>query len=126
MTAAQALVTLAGAGLIVAVNYYFFRAGGPVSAAVPARRGLQRVTVVVNGGYDPSDLQVRPGVPVRIEFERKDSGSCTDEVVLADFGVRAFLAPRRTTAIQFTPTRPGTYDLVCGMGMRHGKVVVAE
>jgi plastocyanin domain-containing protein len=69
---------------------------------------------------------VRAGVPVRIDFLRRDRGSCTDEVVLADFGVRRFLPPGQTTPVQFTPTRPGSFGFSCGMGMLHGKLVVTE
>jgi plastocyanin domain-containing protein len=90
------------------------------------RAGVQRVSVTVDGGYEPSEIRVRAGLPVRLDFDRKDRGSCTDEVVLGDFGIRTFLAPGKVTPVQFTPAHPGTYDFACGMGMLHGKLIVTE
>jgi len=125
MTSTQLIVTAAGIGLIAWVNYYFFLAGRRVGAA-SVRAGVQRIAVTVDGGYEPSEIHVQAGLPVRLDFNRKDRGSCTDEVVLGDFGIRTFLTPGKVTPVQFTPSRPGTYDFACGMGMLHGKLIVTE
>ena len=125
MTLLQWIVTGVGLMLIGLVNYHFFRASRSASAAA-VHQGIQRLTVIVDGGYQPAELRVRAGVPVRIDFLRRDRGSCTDEVVLADFGVRRFLPPGQTTSVQFTPMHPGSFGFSCGMGMLHGKLVVAE
>jgi plastocyanin domain-containing protein len=61
---------------------------------------------------------------VRIVFDRRETNPCSEEVVLSDFAIRSFLPPNRRTAIEFTPTAPGTHEFVCGMGMLHGKVIV--
>jgi plastocyanin domain-containing protein len=125
MTSMQWIVSAGGLGLIAWVNYYFFLAGRRVGAAALSA-GVQRVSVTVDGGYEPSEIRVRAGLPVRLDFDRKDRGSCTDEVVLGDFGIRTFLPPGRITPVQFTPARPGTYQFTCGMGMLHGKLIVTE
>ena len=122
MTAAQILVTLAGIGAIGWVNYYFFLARSTGASAALAE-GYQRVRVEVDGGYSPAVIRVRVGQPVRLEFDRRDSGSCTEEVVLGDFGLRVFLPPGKTTPVEFTPTHSGTYEFACGMGMVRGKVI---
>jgi len=125
MPGTQLIVTAAGLGLIAWVNYYFSLAGRRVGAA-SVRAGVQRIAVTVDGGYEPSEIHVQAGLPVRLDFNRKDRGSCTDEVVLGDFGIRTFLTPGKITPVQFTPSRPGTYDFACGMGMLHGKLIVTE
>jgi len=122
MASAEILVTLAGLATIAAVNWYFL---APRSATeVGSSTGTQDVTVVVDSGYAPSVVEVQAGHPVRLRFDRRDTGSCSDEVVLGDFGIRRFLPTGRITTVQFTPERPGTYAFSCGMGMIHGKVVV--
>lgn len=125
MDTAELLVTLAGLAAIAWVNWYFFLAGRrsqPVSA--PVGTGPQEVPIVVDGGYAPATVAVESGRPVRLLFDRKDKGSCTEEVVVPDFGVRRYLPTGSVTAVEFTPTRPGTYEFTCGMGMVRGKLIV--
>jgi len=69
---------------------------------------------------------VRAGRPVRLEFDRQETSGCTEEVVLPDFGIRTYLPAHKTTPVEFTPTRPGSYEFTCGMAMVRGKIIVEE
>lgn len=126
MTTAQIAVTLAGLAAIAWINWYFFVAGArqPAVAAVAAPGGVQRVHIVVHGGYSPAAVRVKAGVPVRLEFERTETSSCSEEVVLGDFGIRRHLPAHRTTTIEFTPDRSGRFEYTCGMGMLRGVLEV--
>jgi len=121
VTSPQIAVTLLGLAAVAWINWYFFLAGRSSATAV-ADGGLQRVRVEVKGGYTPSVVRVRAGVPVRLEFHRDETNTCTEEVVLPDFGIRTFLPAHRTTPVSFTPAE-GTYEFSCGMGMVRGKIV---
>jgi plastocyanin domain-containing protein len=125
MTIAHLVVTLLGLIAIAWVNYYFFVASRPVAVAAAGEGpGPQRVRIEVMGGYSPAVVKVRVGHPVRLEFFRNETNSCTEEVVLPDFGIRTYLPAHRTTTVEFTPKRPGSYEFACGMGMVRGKIVV--
>jgi plastocyanin domain-containing protein len=124
MTTARILVLLAGLAAIGWIIWYFFLARRSSAQATIDPRGVQEVTITVQGGYQPSEVRVRAGRPVRIVFDRRETNPCSEEVVLSDFAIRSFLPPNRRTAIEFTPTAPGTHEFVCGMGMLHGKVIV--
>jgi plastocyanin domain-containing protein len=124
MSTAEIGVIAAGVVAIVWVNWYFFIASkGPVVAAAAEATGPQRLRIEVHSGYSPAVVRVRAGRPVRLEFHRTDTGSCTEEVVLPDFGIRQFLEPFATTPVEFTPVRPGSYEFMCGMGMVHGRII---
>ncbi len=127
MTPAEIVVTLLGLGAIAWVNWYFFLAqpGEAVAAALNGG-GPQHTRIVVSGGYTPATVRVQAGRPVRLEFDRQETSGCTEEVVLPDFGIRTFLPAHRTTPVEFTPTRPGSYEFHCGMGMVRGKILVEE
>jgi plastocyanin domain-containing protein len=114
MPLATWLVIAAGVAAIAWVNWYFFL----------ARRsaGVQVATVIVKGGYEPADIRVRHGLPVRLEFDRQETDSCSEEVVFPEFGIRRPLPAFTKTVIEFTPTDPGVYPFTCGMGMLHGTV----
>jgi len=125
MDTTQLLVTLAGLTAIVWVNWYFFIAGRAAHVmAASGGSGPQEISIVVDGGYAPNSISVERGRPVRLLFDRRDQGSCTEEVVLPDFGVRRFLPTGQVTPIEFTPDKPGTHEFACGMGMVRGKLTV--
>ncbi len=126
MTATQTLVLLAGAGIIAWINWYFFMARTPATAATAIAGGVQEVVIHVAGGYSPSQVRVRAGQPVRLVFDRQEENSCSEEVVIPDFGIRRFLPAHARTAVEFTPTEPGTHEFTCGMSMLRGRLTVEE
>lgn len=124
MNMGDLIVLLVGVGLIVAIWWWFFRAGRTAIQAVTTSTGIQEQVVTVAGGYSPAEVTVRAGRPVRLLFDRKETNPCSEEVVIPAFGVKRFLPANERTAVEFTPMTPGTFDFVCGMGMLHGKLVV--
>lgn len=128
MGSAEIIVAAGGLAAIVWVNWYFFVAGRtPAAAAVAsADGGIQRQQIEVHNGYSPAVVRVRAGRPVRLEFHRTENSGCTEEVVIPDFGIRTFLKPFVTTPVEFTPTKPGSYEFTCGMGMVRGRIIADD
>jgi plastocyanin domain-containing protein len=122
----ELLVTLLGVGAIIWVNYYFFGPRHGVARASAEPGGPQHVRVEVQGGYSPSVIRVVARRPVRLEFYRPETSGCTEELVLPDFGIRKFLPAHRTTAVEFTPDKPGSHEFTCGMGMVRGRIIVED
>lgn len=119
------LVVALGVALIAAIYWWFFRSGRPSVAAMTQASGAQELVVTIAGGYSPATIAVTVGHPVRLIFDRQETNPCSEEVVIAAFGVRKFLPPHQRTPVEFTPTTSGTFDFTCGMGMLHGKLVVS-
>jgi plastocyanin domain-containing protein len=69
---------------------------------------------------------VKRDTPVRLVFNRQETSSCSEEVVLSAFGIRRFLPPFQKTAVELTPHQSGTFDITCGMSMLHAKLVVED
>lgn len=134
MTATDWMVVVGGIAAIVWVNWYFFlaeRGTAVVASKVASAPGgapppIPEVPVVVHGGYDPATIRVTAGQPVRLVFDREDTSSCSEEIVLPDFGIRRFLPTGQKVAIEVTPPKPGRYEFSCGMGMLHGALVAEE
>jgi Cu(I)/Ag(I) efflux system membrane fusion protein len=82
------------------------------------------VTIIVDGGYSPSEIYARKGQKLVIHFERHDDIKCTDEVVFPDFNIKKYLTPHKTTTIEITPKKAGEFRFHCGMDMLEGKIVV--
>src|SRR5262245_55283777 len=100
------LVLAAGIAAIAWVLWCFLVAGRVRAEAAATPGGVQEVRVVVEGGYVPDEVVVAAGRPVRLLFDRRETGSCSEEVVLPDFKIRKFLPAHETTPVEFTPTSP--------------------
>jgi plastocyanin domain-containing protein len=90
-----------------------------------ASGGVQEASIVVKGGYTPDTIRVEAGRPVRLVFNRQETDPCSDRVVLDAFGLSAELPEGADVALEFTPTRAGSYEFACQMGMLRGKVVAS-
>ncbi|NUR14844.1 heavy metal translocating P-type ATPase [Terrabacter sp. C0L_2] len=106
-------------GLLV---WFFF---GPKKARhAEIADGIQVVRVTVRGGYSPDLIEVRPGTPVRVIFDRQESGDCSSRVVMPDFKVNAQLPAYAATTVDFLPEHQGDFRFACGMNMISGTVRV--
>ena len=120
-------VVIAGATAAIAwVNWYFFFAERQAASAVPTSGGTQEVAITVKGGYSPALIHAKAGTPLRLVFDRQETSSCSEEVVIGDFGVRKFLPAFQKTVVELTPDHTGKFDFTCGMGMLHGTLVVDQ
>lgn len=114
---------LAGIAAIALVNWYFFVAGRAPAVATHRASGPDEITITVHGGYEPSVVRTRSGRPLRLVFDRQETASCSEELVIPAFGIRKFLPPFQRTAIEITPDRAGTFPFTCGMSMLHGTII---
>ncbi len=118
----ELLVVAAGIALAAFLWWFFF---GPKEArSAELVDGRQEVEITVKGGYSPDVIRVREGVPLRLIFDRQESGDCTSRVVFADFGVSRSLPAFGTATLDFTPDKAGEFGFACGMNMIHGTLVV--
>ncbi|WKW13417.1 cupredoxin domain-containing protein [Pseudogemmatithrix spongiicola] len=125
MSATDWTVILAAVLAIAAVNWWFFVAGqSPAAAVVAESGGPAEVVITVDGGYSPAVVQVRKGERVRLVFDRKDTSSCSEEVVIPAFDVRQFLPSGERTVIEIQPTEAGRFPFTCGMSMLRGSIIV--
>jgi len=118
------IVLLGAVALTGVIGWYFF--GPKKSHRASLDDGIQVVNVSVKGGYSPDVIEVVAGIPVRILFDRQESGDCSSRVVFPDFKVNKALAAFETTSVEFTPDQAGEYGFACGMNMLHGRLLVME
>src|SRR6266852_9895074 len=119
---ADAAIIAAGFILTGVLAWFFF---GPKKARQAELVGqVQQVRVRVKGGYSPDLIRVRQSVPLRIVFDRQESGECTSRVVFPDFALNRALPAMAKTTVEFTPDKSGRFGFECGMNMVHGTLVV--
>lgn len=123
MDSASIGVIVGGIAAIGFVIWFFLGARKAVSAAIN-ESGAQEINVTVKGGYSPDVIVVRKGAPVRLNFYRDETASCSEKVIFGDFGIARDLPPFKTTPIEITPEKEGVFIFTCGMNMMRGKLIV--
>ncbi len=125
MDATEVAVVIGGVVAIAFVLWYFFGEREATTAAV-GDSGVQEIKVTVKGGYSPDVIVVKEGTPVRLDFYRDETASCSEQVIFGDFGIARDLPAFKTTPIEFTPDKTGEFTFTCGMNMMRGKLIVTS
>jgi len=122
MDVVDAGVIAGSVAAILFLAWFFF--GSKRAGKATLQGGVQEIVVTVKGGYSPDRIIVREGVPLRLTFDRQESGDCTSRVLFPDFGVSKALPAFGTATVEFTPEKEGEFGFACGMNMVHGTLVV--
>ena len=69
---------------------------------------------------------VEAGKPVRLNFVRQESASCSEMVLLPAFGKSAKLPEGVTVPVEFLPKERGEFEFACQMGMFRGRSLSNE
>lgn len=104
--------------------WWFFFGPRQGAAAQAGAGGIQELEITVQGGYSPSRIVLKRGVPVRLKFRRLETASCSERVIFPDFNIAKKLPTNELTTVEFTPDKSGAFTFSCGMGMYQGTVVV--
>jgi len=118
MTPDKIFVIIGGLGLVGFTYWFFF---GKNDQAVVVGDTLD---ILVDGGYKPENIKIKKGKTTKLIFERRDTNSCLEEIIIPDFKVKKYLPLNEKVEIELTPQKAGIYQTHCGMGMFHGKIIV--
>jgi len=124
MSADKWIVTAAGLALIAFIIWFFWLKRSTGFRASETTSGYQEAMILVKGGYTPDTIIVRSGRPVRLNFRREETASCSDKVIFADFQKSAELPTGETVPVEFLPKQPGEFAFGCPMGMFRGRLIV--
>ena len=124
MSADKWIVTAASLALIAFIVWFFWLKRTRGVRAGETSGGYQEAMILVKGGYTPDTIIVRRGRPVRLNFRREETATCSDKVILADFQKSAELPTGQTVAVEFLPKEPGEFAFACPMGMFRGRLIV--
>ena len=117
-------VTIAGILLVAFVVWFFWLKRSQGVRAAETSEGYQEAMILVKGGYTPDTIIVRAGRPVRLNFRREETASCSDKVIFADFQKSADLPTGETVPVELMPKEPGEFTFACPMGMFRGRLIV--
>ncbi|KFJ05639.1 copper-translocating P-type ATPase [Bifidobacterium thermophilum] len=116
-------VVLAIIATWLTLRFFFAKREG---TAAKQEQGMQSADIIVKGGYEPSLITMKPGVPITLHFDRQETGECTSHVVFSDLGLDAMLPGNEHTDVHLPALAPGDYPFACGMNMVHGMLRVED
>jgi hypothetical protein len=99
----------------------------PETSTAEATATLPADAIRINitaSGYEPSQIPVRRGQPLKLAFYRTDAQNCGGTIVFPQLNIRRQLPAGQAVVIELTPTEAGELSFTCGMGMYKGMLVV--
>jgi hypothetical protein len=76
-------------------------------------------------GFDPNQLELEAGVPVRLVVTRTTPSRCLEEIMIPALGVEKTPLPlNQPVTIDLAPAESGRFTFACGMDMLQGTLVV--
>lgn len=124
MNIGQISAIIIGLVLIRFIIWWFFGKHQNATGKSTIATKEQTATIVVNGGYSPSTMILKKGIPAQINFDMQDSTACLSHVVFEQLGINKDLTKQKVTTIDIPTDKAGTFNYACGMDMFHGKIVV--
>lgn len=124
MTPDRWIVLIIGLLLIAFTVWFFWLKRAKGVRAAETSGGYQEVMILVKGGYTPDTIIVSRGKPVRLNFRREETASCSDKVVFEQFGKSAELPTGELVAVELMPKEAGEFGFACPMGMFRGRLIV--
>lgn len=124
MTPDKWFVFVGGICLIALIVWFFWLKRSKGVRAGETSKGHQEIMVLVKGGYTPDTIIVQHGRPVRLNFRREETASCSEKVIFPDFDRSTDLPTGETVPVELKPEEPGEYEFACAMGMFRGRLIV--
>jgi plastocyanin domain-containing protein len=99
---------------------------GGKAASEQKSAGGEIVMSVTANGFEPDQLTVKRGEPVKLLITRKTDETCAKEILVDEYGVRAELPLNVPVRVGFTPTKGGTLRYGCAMDKMVGGVLTVQ
>jgi uncharacterized protein len=96
------------------------------TSAAPASTEYQVIHMdVTNAGYTPNTFILKTGVPVKWVINGKKLNGCNSGITVPAYNLD-FKIKQGEQTIEFTPTKAGTINWSCWMGMIPGTFIVKD
>ena len=99
MTIAQIITLIVAVVLIGFILWWFFGKHTETVGTANIGQGSQEADIVVKGGYSPSTIVLKQGVPAKVNFDMQDSTACLSHVVFEQLGVDKDLTKDRKSVV---------------------------
>jgi plastocyanin domain-containing protein len=93
----------------------------------PAPKLENEVTMkVTDKGFEPQDLRVQKGQPVKLTITRVSDATCATEIVIDEHNIQTKLPLNEAVSVTFTPKTSGQLKYGCAMDKMIGGIIRIE
>jgi len=93
-------------------------------AHAASRSETQVVTLsVTENGFEPSSLDVKPGIPVTLRVTRKTDATCATQIQIPSKKLKKDLPLNKEVTVDLGKLEKGEIRFACGMNMMEGKII---
>ena len=90
-----------------------------------ASSGAQEVALTVtDAGFQPAELAIAKGRPIKLTITRKTDATCAREIVFKEIALKQDLPLNQAVTVNLPAQASGTLHYACGMDMIKGALVV--
>jgi len=123
VTTVNAGLTLAG--IPITIDLSGGQGSGSTTTQARLVAGIQEFDITVNPtGYQPNLIQVKAGIPVRLNLLTNGNYACTSIFKIPQLGITKTLPATGTETVNFIAQNPGKITWTCSMGMYRGVIEV--
>lgn len=84
----------------------------------------QKVTLLVTEkGFEPSQIDVKPGIPVVLKVTRKTDATCATQIQIPAKKIKKDLPLNKEVSVEIGKLEKGEIRFACGMDMMGGKII---
>lgn len=110
---------------IVLIGFIWSGVSSGKAGTAVVSNGKQVVNIKATAaGYSPSEITVKKGIPLEMNFDVSADAGCVGGVVVKDYGINKALTLGAKGTITFTPDKVGTTQFSCQMYMSTGNINV--
>lgn len=92
-------------------------------AAKPPQKQIVTLSVTQNG-FEPSQVDVKPGIPVVLKITRKTDSTCAKEILIPAKKINRPLPLKKEVSVDVGKLEKGEIRFACSMDMIAGQILV--
>ncbi len=117
-------ILISAIGIVLVFLWQYRRLRREVLEEESLGSDVQEANVLVESGFQPAYVVVKAGRPVRLNFTRRETSACGEEIIIPAFDQRVHLPVDQTIEVELMPQQPGEYEFICNKNVCRGKLIV--
>lgn len=98
----------------------------PTAEVKPAEGARAIELKVTEDGFQPGNITLKKGEPVKFVVTRITDATCATELLISDTDIKADLPLNKPVEIAYTPTKAGQVKFGCAMDMMVSGMLLVE
>ena len=118
------IINLLGLGIVALIIWWFWLYKPEIIQVEETNTESELTILVEEGVYQPANISIAAGKPVKLTFIRKDASPCAATVLFPELEINGELPLNKPFEISLPAMKKGQYAFHCQMKMYSGSIIV--